>query len=125
MSIFVKNVNDYIMTKKIKQSYIALKSGMNTNKVSRILNQTQIPNEQDMDSISKALGKSMEFFVSSNFKIDEPEYNLEQVAFYSGNVNGANSKVVSDCIDLLENIHSILGREKTLVDMINEELYEN
>jgi transcriptional regulator with XRE-family HTH domain len=113
------------MTKKIKQSYIALKSGMNTNKVSRILNQTQIPNEQDMDSISKALGKSMEFFVSSNFKIDEPEYNLEQVAFYSGNVNGANSKVVSDCIDLLENIHSILGREKTLVDMINEELYEN
>lgn len=124
MSVFVKNVNEYITAKKIKQSYIALKSGMNANNVSMILSQIQIPNEQDMDSISKALGKSIEFFVSSNFKIDEPGYNLEQVAFNSGNVTGSDKKVVNDCIDLLVNIHSIFGREETLADMINEELYE-
>lgn len=123
MSTFVENVNEFIAEKKIKQSFIALKSGMNTNKVSRILNRTQNATEKDMEAISNALGNSVDFFLSPNFRINSMESDFEQVAFYSGNVKDINYEAVSDCISLLENIHSILGREQGLIYQINGELY--
>lgn len=123
MSKFTENVNEYITTKKIKQSYLALKTGMNANKVSRILNKTQNATEEDMEKISNALGYPIDFFLSANFKIDDPEIDYEQVAFYSGDVKSMNHDAVKDCINLLENIHSILGREQGLFYYMNGELY--
>lgn len=123
MSKFTENVNEYITTKKIKQSYLALKTGMNANKVSRILNKTQNATEEDMEKISNALGYPIDFFLSANFKIDDPEIDYEQVAFYSGDVKSMNHDAVKDCISLLENIHSILGREQGLFYYMNGELY--
>lgn len=38
MSKFIVNVNEYLTVKKIKKSYISLKSGIKVNKLSRILN---------------------------------------------------------------------------------------
>lgn len=123
MSKFAENVNEFITNKKIKQSYLALKTGMNANKISRILNQTQNATEKDMEEISNALGYPMKFFLSQEFKISDPEKDYEQVAFYSGDVQSVNCEVVKDCISLLENIHSILGREQEMLHHMNEELY--
>lgn len=123
MSNFTKNVNEFITNKKIKQSYLALKTGMNTNKISRILNQTQNATEKDMEEISNALGYPIDFFLSPNFKVEDSETDYQQVAFYSGDVKSINYEVVKNCISLLENIHSILGREQGLLYHMNEELY--
>ena len=123
MSKFVENVNEYITNNKIKQSFIALKTGMNANKISRILNQTQNATEVDMEAISIALGHSIDFFLSPNFKANETVTDYEQVSFYSGNVKNINGEAVDDCIRLLENIHSILGREEGLFHHMNEALY--
>lgn len=123
MSKFVDNVNEYITSKKIKQSFVALKTGMNVNKISRILNQTQSATEKDMEAISMALGHSIDFFLSPNFKMNDLDVDFEQVSFYSGNVKDINCAAVEDCISLLENIHSILGREEGLLYHMNEVLY--
>ena len=123
MSKFIDNMNVFITAKKIKQSFIALKTGMNVNKISRILKGAQSATEEDMEALANALGYHLDYFLSPNFKLEHRESETEQIAFYSGNMESVKSEVVGDCISLLENIHSILGRQQTLLNQINEELY--
>ena len=68
MSKFVENVNYYISQRKIKKKYISMKSGIEINKVYRLLNGRQQPTEADMKKIASALGKDIVFFLG-----DTPE----------------------------------------------------
>ena len=57
MSIFIKNYRKYLSENDIKQSYICLVTDIEKNKLSRILNGSQNITEEDMNKMSKAVGK--------------------------------------------------------------------
>ena len=52
MTKFIENVNSYLSQMKIKQTYISLKSGIDTKKLSRILTGTQDVSGADMEKIA-------------------------------------------------------------------------
>ena len=62
MSMFIENVNRYLSQMKIKQTFVSLKSGIDTKKLSRILTGVQDINSTDMERIAKALGQKTEYF---------------------------------------------------------------
>ena len=68
MSKFIKNVKFYISERKIRKSYISMKAGIEVGKLSNLLNGWQEATDTDMEKISSALGKDVEFFLG-----DTPE----------------------------------------------------
>ncbi|MFR5600930.1 MAG: helix-turn-helix domain-containing protein [Lachnospiraceae bacterium] len=69
MSKYIENVNAYLSQMKIKQTYVSLKTGIDTKKLSRILTGTQDVTSMDMEKISSALGQKTEFFLSDTFHV--------------------------------------------------------
>ena len=62
MTKYIENVNTYLAQMKIKQTYISLKTGIATKKLSRILTGTQDVSGTDIEKIAKALGQKVEYF---------------------------------------------------------------
>ena len=62
MSKYIDNVNTYLSQMKIKQTFISLKTGIETSKLSRILTGNQEVTIVDMEKIAKSLGQKVEFF---------------------------------------------------------------
>ena len=67
MSIFIKNYRKYLSENDIKQSYICLVTDIEKNKLSRILNGSQNITEEDMNKMSKAVGKNISYFLREDF----------------------------------------------------------
>lgn len=53
---FIDNVNEYIVEMKIKKSFVSLRSGIDSSKLSRILSKNQEINVSEMEKIANALG---------------------------------------------------------------------
>lgn len=87
MSRYIDNVNAYLSQMKIKQKYLSLKAGIDEKKLSRILNNAQKIDSEDMERIANALGYRVEFFLQDEFKI--PKYNdagfVQQLHFMQEN----------------------------------------
>ncbi|MDF2988408.1 MAG: helix-turn-helix transcriptional regulator [Eubacterium sp.] len=110
MSKYIENVNAYLSQKKIKQTFISMKTGIETSKLSRILNETQDITSVDMEKIAALLGKNIEYFLSENFQVDNIERDLKtEVAFYVGELGTEQVKFAMKLIDLIENIDEILS----------------
>ena len=62
MTKFISNVNQYLSEMKIKQSYLSMITGIDKNKISRLLTGVQDESGADMEKIAHALGKNIEFF---------------------------------------------------------------
>ena len=97
---------------------------MKANKISRILNGQNVT-ENDMEAIASALGEPLNFFLSESFSVLSEGVGTEHVFFYSGDIEHVNKETITDCLDLLETIHSVLGRRNAILQQINEDLYEN
>lgn len=112
MSLFVSNLKNYLAATKIKQKYISRKSGIEENKLSRILNGTQEPGCSEMELISKAVGKSINFFLTENF-VFETDYNeySPKISFYAGNPNNQQNDVAENLLELMENVDLVLSAE--------------
>ena len=121
MSKFIVNVNKYLTVKKIKKTYISLKSGIEPNKLSRILNGVQEATISDMEKIAYALGEKIEFFLKENINISNNKIidNLN-VAFYAGEPKASQQEFGLKLIDFLENIDAVLGVEKRLLNSCKE-----
>lgn len=63
MSKFIKNLNEYIEHYNIKNSFIVKLTGIEKNKFSRLLNRKQDIQYEDMERISKSLGKEVSYFI--------------------------------------------------------------
>ena len=115
MSKFIDNVNKYLIAKKIKKVYISLKSGIETNKLSRILNGVQ------EEKIAYALGEKTEFFLRDNIGISNNK-TIENLnaAFYAGEPKVEQKEFALKLIDFLENIDAVLGVEKRLINSCKE-----
>jgi transcriptional regulator with XRE-family HTH domain len=121
MSKFIVNVNKYLTAKKIKKAYISLKSGIETNKLSRILNGVQEATVSDMEKIAYALGEKIEFFLKEDINISNNKIidNLN-VVFYAGEPKVEQQEFGLKLIDFLENIDAVLGVEKRLLSSCKE-----
>ena len=121
MSLFIDNVNKYLAYKKIKRSYISLKSGIEVNKLSRILNGVQEATVSDMDKIAYALGERIEFFLKNSINVSiNRELDDLNITFHTGKLGHNRQEFAEKMIDFLENIDAVLGVEKKLSSLYKE-----
>lgn len=68
MTKYIENLNLYLDARKIKQTYLSMKTGIDAKKMSRILNGVQDITGTDMEKISAALGENTEYFLRIRFQ---------------------------------------------------------
>lgn len=110
MTKYIENVNAYLSQMKIKQTYVSLKTGIDTKKLSRILTGVQDINSTDMEKIADALGQKMDFFLSDSFcvpKIDESA--SKKIAFYAGDPTVEQDRIAEKLEKLMENIDEVMS----------------
>ena len=110
MTKYIENLNLYLDARKIKQTYLSMKTGIDAKKMSRILNGVQDITGMDMEKISAALGENTEYFLQDPFPVpqmyeQEPEkgHVLRRRACKG---TGKDSKYF---IELLENIDEVMS----------------
>lgn len=112
MSGFIQNVKQYLSEKKIKQSYLSLMTGIEKNKLSRILSETQEVTESEMETIAKGLGRKPIFFLEKAFVLEKAEEVAQgKIAFYAGEPTKAQEKTAKCLIQWLENIDEIMSAD--------------
>lgn len=115
MMNFIKNINEYVLFYKIKQTFIISQTGIEKNKLSRLLNGKQDIVYEDMILISKALGKEMEYFMQEKLELQAAEYkDSSSIAFYMGKPDEAKRELANKAFDFLEHIDAILGVRKKI-----------
>ena len=92
MTKYIENLNLYLDARKIKQTYLSMKTGIDAKKMSRILNGVQDITGTDMEKISAALG-------------EKPE----KVTFYAGEPAKEQEKIANTLLKLLENIDEVMS----------------
>ena len=122
MTKYVENVNAYLSQMKIKQTYISLKTGMEKNKLSRILTGKQKKvDTTDMELIANALGYKMEFFLSEDFVVPNViDSSTAEFAFYAGEPTKQQQEFAMKLIDLIENVDEVLGAKDRYMNAIME-----
>lgn len=120
MTQFIENINEYIAHTKIKQTYISLKTGIDTKKLSRILTGVQEVNLADMEKIAKALGKRVEFFLQESMSLPQQEAHGERYAFYAGNPTEEQEEIAEKLVKFVENIDEVLSAKQRFLNMAKE-----
>ncbi len=121
MAKYIDNVNAYLSQMKIKQTYISMKTGIDTKKLSRILTGIQDVSSTDMEKIANALGKKTEFFLSDSFSVpDIDEFMPEKIAFYAGEPTKRQEKIADNLLRLMENIDEVMSAKGRLLSMSRE-----
>jgi len=109
-NLFIQNFNEYIDHYGIKQAFIVKRTGIEKNKLSRILNSVQPVTYEDMQSLSGALDKDIKYFLQEKLDLSTPDYkDSASIAFYMGAVDENKEKLANQVFDLLEHIDAILG----------------
>lgn len=121
MTKYIENVNAYLSQMKIKQTYISLKTGIDTKKLSRILTGGQPITDIDMEKIANSLGKKVEFFLSDNFSVPQiNEFLPEKIAFYAGNPTSRQDEIAGKLEKLMENIDEVMSAKYRFLNMSKE-----
>lgn len=115
MSRFVDNVNIYLENMEIKQAFIALKTGMDSSRISRILTKTQDITGTDMEKIANALGHKAEFFMSDNFVVTDAKNYGTEIAFYAGKPGNEQWQFASKLMELADSMDVVLGAETRIM----------
>lgn len=114
MNKFYENFKIFMSHYKIKQSILVIKTGYEKNKLSRLLSGKQQLKVNDMQALSKAVGKSVDFFMSE-MNLDKGILcNDNEIAFSAGVPTPEKTDYANKLFDLLENIDFILGMEKKI-----------
>ena len=119
MSIFVSNFNKFLTTMQIKQNYISRKSGIEENKLSRILNQKQVASEENLEALSKAVGKNIQYFLNPNFNLKTDYSATNRIVFYAGNPTEKQNEVANTLLELMENVDVVLSARDSFLNMEN------
>lgn len=118
MTKYIENVNTYLSQMKIKQTYISLKTGIDTKKLSRILTGTQDVSGTDMEKIANALGQKPEYFLSDAFRVPQiNEFMPEKIAFYAGNPTDKQDEIAEKLEKLMENIDEVMSAKYRFLNM--------
>ncbi|MBO5069339.1 MAG: helix-turn-helix transcriptional regulator [Roseburia sp.] len=118
---YIENVNAYITQMKIKQTYISLKSGINTSTLSRILNGSREVSISEMEKISSALGEKVEYFLNENFSVPEiPKAISNSIVFYAGEPSKEQEQFAMQLLELFENVDEVLSAKGRFMNVIGE-----
>ncbi len=121
MSRFTENVNAYLSAKKIKNSFLSLKTGFDASKLSRILNDRQAITESEMSIISNALGHDYVYFLQEHFAVPPENNYMGQVALcYAGNPSKQQAITVDALIQFAENIDNVLSAKAAFYEAIGD-----
>lgn len=119
---YIENVNAYLSQMKVKQMYLSRKTGIEKNKLSRILNGLQEISGTDMEKIAGALGQKTEYFLSEKFQLPKEASCAEpEVVFYAGEPSKEQVEFAKQLIELIENADVILGAEGRYKMSVGEE----
>ncbi len=125
MSKFTENVSAYMSAKKIKNNYISLKTGFDTSKLSRIMNDKQSATEAEMTSIANALGHDCAYFLQDNFVKPVSQINSGKVALcYAGNPTKSQKATFDKLVELAENMENIVSAKSDFYEAIGVYDYE-
>ncbi len=121
MTKYIENVNAYLSQMKIKQTYISMKSGIDTKKLSRILTGMQDVNCTDMEKIANALGKKTEFFLNDAFCVPQMDGFLpKRIVFYAGNPTERQDEIAKKLEKLMENIDEVMSAKYRFLNIAKE-----
>lgn len=110
MTKFISNVNKYLSEMKIKQTYLSMITGIDKNKMSRLLTGSQAENGTDMEKIARGLGKNIEFFLADTINIPQVEnFSMNKIAFYAGEPSRRQEQVAKQLMELMENIDEVMS----------------
>lgn len=110
MTKFISNVNKYLSEMKIKQTYLSMVTGIEKNKLSRILTGVQEESGTDMEKIARGLGKGIEFFWADEMDIPQAEnFARHKIAFYAGEPSNGQEKIARQLMELVENMDEVLS----------------
>lgn len=110
MTKFMSNVNKYLSEMKIKQTYLSMITGIDKNKLSRLLTGSQEENGTDMEKIARGLGKRVEFFLMDSINIPKVgNLDIKKIAFYAGEPSKKQEQIAKQLMELMENIDEVLS----------------
>ena len=118
MTKFIENVNKYLSEMKIKQTYLSMITGIDKNKLSRLLTGTQEESGTDMEKIAGALGKKIEFFLNVAPHIGC--FSRNKIAFYAGAPTEKQEKIAEQLMELMENIDEVVSAKSRFDQMTGE-----
>ena len=96
MTKFINNLNKYLSEMKIKQNCLSMLTGIDKNKLSRLLTGVQDESGTDMEKIAQALGKDVKDSISI------PEINhftFNKIAFYAGEPSKKQERIANQLAD--------------------------
>lgn len=118
MTRFISNVNKYLSEMKIKQNYLSMITGMDKNKMSRLLTGAQDESGADMEKIASALGKSVEFFLADSIRIPQiGGFAMNKIAFYAGEPSHKQEQIATQLMELMENIDEVISAKSRFENM--------
>lgn len=121
MTKYIENVNTYLSQMKIKQTFICMKTGMDSKKISRILTGVQDVSGTDMEKISAALGKKIEFFLQDPFIVPNVKLFMpEKVVFYAGEPTEKQESMADKLVQLMENMDEVLSAKGRFLNISGE-----
>jgi transcriptional regulator with XRE-family HTH domain len=121
MTKYIDNVNAYLSQMKIKQTYVSLKTGIDTKKLSRILTGTQDVSATDMEKIANALGRKMEFFLNDSFSVPRIiDFEAGKISFYAGEPTEKQEKIANKLLQLMENIDEVMSAKERFLNISEE-----
>ncbi|SDP36305.1 helix-turn-helix domain-containing protein [Selenomonas ruminantium] len=110
MTKFINNVNKYLSEMKIKQAYLSMITGIDKNKMSRLLTGVQEESGTDMEKIARGLGKNIEFFLADTIIIPRACTSAaNKIAFYAGEPSGEQQQIANQLMELMENIDEVMS----------------
>ena len=110
MTKFISNVNKYLLEMKIKQSYLSMVTGIDKNKMSRLLTGSQEESGTDMEKIASGLGKSVEFFLADAIVVPQiGNMATNKITFYAGEPSQKQEQIGKQLMELMENIDEVIS----------------
>lgn len=122
MTKYIENVNAYLSQMKMKQTYVSIKTGIDTKKLSRILTGAQDINSADMEKIANALGQKIEFFLNDTFSVPQiGAFMPEKIAFYAGSPTAKQEEIAEKLVRLVENIDEVMSAKHRFLRISGEQ----
>lgn len=111
ISPVVKNINDFISFHKVKQKFLAFKSGINEAKLSRILTGKQDATLSDIEQIAKGLGRDSFYFQTARVYNTVNHLNDTEIVFSMGTPTQEKIEYANKIFDFLETVDFLLSME--------------
>lgn len=120
MSRFADNVNDYMFSNKIKNSFLQLRTGINEERLLRILHDdTYKITEEEISIISAALGYDCEYFMKKDFEVETDNVDCMGPVLHNAEAISHSQKMaVRRLIKFAEGIDYILSAKNAFFEGI-------